>query len=316
VPRLLSLGLIVAFALIATACGANPVPSDDVADAGENTKAAGTLRLETVSRVSVFGAAAETFEFRSTGVVDYVNDRSEHREESGGCRTIVIGDTTYGELPLDKGFPPGKRWVKSGGDDDPDGEALSEQSQMQSVEEEGGISTYSISLATSEPATHDYLEDMRKGSHEPERVGQEDVRGVSTTHYRGEVDVTSRIESDSDLEDVQEVREIDVWVDSEGRARRVVATDEMPGVEDGMNGRWVTTTEYFDFGLRAEIQAPPAAEVLKSDEWERITEKQMRKDLDEYMLELELEAGTTPLPGAFAPSAALELESAESSCLH
>jgi hypothetical protein len=83
-----------------------------------------------------------------------------------------------------------------------------------------------------------------------------------------------------------------------------------------MNGRWVTTTEYFDLGLRAEIQAPPAAEVLKLDEWERITEKQMRKDLDEYMLELEREAGTAPLPGAFAPSATLELDSAESSCLH
>jgi hypothetical protein len=309
VPRLLSLCLIAVFVLVAAACGANPVPSDDVADAGEDTKAAGTLRLETVSRVSVVGPAAETFEFRSTGVIDYVNDRSEYREESSGCRTIVIGDATYGELPRDRGFPPGKRWVKFGGEDEADSEALLEQSQTQSVDEEGGISTYSISFATSEPA----MDEMRKSSHEPERVGQEDIRGVPTTHYRGEVDASSRIESDvQDVEDAQEIRGIDVWVDSEGRARRLVTTDKTPGAEEGRG--WVTTAEYFDFGLKAEIQAPPAAEVLELDEWERITEKQMRKDLDEYVLELE--AGTTPLPGAFAPSAAPEVESVESSCLH
>jgi hypothetical protein len=312
VPRLLSLCLIAVFVLVAAACRANPVPSDDVADAGENTKAAGTLRLETVSRVSVVGPAAETFEFRSTGVIDYVNDRSEYREESSGCRTIVIGDATYGELPRDGGFPPGKRWVKFGGEDDAHSDALSEQSQTQSVEEEGGISVYSISLATSEPATHDYLDEMRKSSHEPERVGHEDVRGVSTTHYRGEVDASSRIESDvQDVEDAQEIREIDVWVDSEGRARRLVTTDKTPGAEEGRG--WVTTAEYFDFGLEAEIQAPPAAEVLTLDEWERITEKQMRRELDAYMLELE--EGITPLPGAFAPSAAPEVDSVESSCL-
>ena len=51
---------------------------------------------------------------------------------------------------------------------------------------------------------------------------------------------------------------IDVWVDSEGRARRVVTTDAAMGTDAG----WVTTTEYFDFGLEADIQAPPAAEVV------------------------------------------------------
>jgi hypothetical protein len=314
VSRLLSLGLIAAFALVATACGANPAPSDDVADAGATTKAAGSVRLETVRSVSVVGPAGQTHEFRSTGVIDYVNDRSEYREETSGCRTIVIGDTTYGELPADEGFPPDKRWVKSRGKEDTDGEAPSEESQPQSLDVEGGISTYSISFAPSEPATHDYLDDMRKSSHEPERVGQDDVRGVSTTHYRGEVDVSSRIESDLE-EDIPEIREVDVWVDSEGRARRLVTTDKTTGAEEGMTGVWVTTTEYFDFGLDAEIQAPSAAEVLKLDEWVRITEKQMRTELDEYMLELERQQGATPLPGTFAPSAASELGWAEPSCM-
>ena len=45
------------------------------------------------------------------------------------------------------------------------------------------------------------------------------------------------------------------------------------GAEEG----WITTTEYFDFGLEVEIQAPPAAEVLESEELERITGEADRK---------------------------------------
>ena len=70
---------------------------------------------------------------------------------------------------------------------------------------------------------------------------------------------------------------IDVWVDSEGRARRVVTTAGTPGAEEG----WVTTTEYFDFGLEVDIQAPPAAEVLESEELERIMEKQMEEEQED-----------------------------------
>ena len=91
-PRLLSLCLITAFALVAAACGANPAPSDDVADAGARTKAAGTFRLETVS-----SGWSDESEWRSTGFVDYANDRSEYRDESTGCRSILIGDVSYYE---------------------------------------------------------------------------------------------------------------------------------------------------------------------------------------------------------------------------
>jgi len=286
VPRLLGVSLIAAFALVAAACGANPVPSDDVADAGEKKEVTGTVHFETVSRASVVGPEAETFDSRSTGVIDYANDRSEHREESSGCRTIVIGDVMYGELSADEGPPAGKRWVEYGGEDDFDSEALFEQYQQRNADEEDDISSYRIIFGTPEPAVDDYLDYLREDS-EPERVGEEDVRGVPTTHYRGELNMRSRIEASLEaegwtsanikryLESVDETRQMmDVWVDSEGRARRVVTTDATMGTDAG----WVTTTEYFDFGLEAEIQAPPAAEVLESEEWERITEKQMETE--------------------------------------
>jgi hypothetical protein len=294
------------------------VPSDDIGDAGEKTKAAGTVRVETVVRASVVGQATEAFELRSTGVIDYATDRSEYREESSGCRTIVIGDVSYGEVPADAGFPPGKRWVKSGGEDDDAGEAPLEQSRTDTVESSGGMSTYTISFATSDPSTNDYLDDLRRSSHEPERVGQEDVRGVSTTHYRGEVDVQSRIESSLEgIEDIEEAREIDVWIDSEGRARRVVATDEPSDFEEGVGG-WIATTEYFDFGVEVEIQAPPATEVLEPEEWMRMTEERMQEQMQAELdaLRVEAEEGVAPLPGAFVPSEQSDSDSAEASCLH
>ena len=283
-PRLLSLGLIAAFALVAAACGANPEPSDDVADTGEKTESTGTVRFETVSRASVDDPAAETD--RSTGVIDYANDRHESREEPSGCRTIVIGDVMYSELPADEGLPAGKRWVVYGGDDDFDLEALFEQSQQQNADEEGGMSSSVIVFGTPEPTVDDYLDYLREDS-EPEVIAEEDVRGVPTTRYRGEVDVRSRMEAslktegwkstniEAYLEHIEETRRtIDVWVDSEGRARRVVTTDAAMGTDAG----WVTTTEYFDFGLEVDIQAPPAAEVLESEELERITEKRMEEE--------------------------------------
>jgi hypothetical protein len=287
VLRLLSPCLIAGFLLVAAACGANPEPSDDVADAGEKTDATGTARFETVSRAFVDDPAAETD--RSTGVIDYANDRRESREEPSGCRTIVIGDVMYSELPADEGLPAGKRWVVYGGDDDFDLEALFEQSQQQNADEEGGMSSSVILFGTPEPTVDDYLDYLREDS-EPERIGEEDVRGAPTTHYRAEVNVRSRIKTSLEtegwkpanieayLEHVEETRRtIDVWVDSEGRARRIVTIDAAMGTDAG----WVTTTEYFDFGLEVDIQAPPVAEVLKSEEWDRVTQQQGEKEQED-----------------------------------
>ena len=68
---------------------------------------------------------------------------------------------------------------------------------------------------------------------------------------------------------------VDVWVDSDGlvrggwsppTARRILAP------KNGLTGIW-SRPPIFDFGLDAEIQAPPAAEVLTLEEWARITGK-------------------------------------------
>jgi hypothetical protein len=333
VQRLLPFGLIAAIVLVTAACGANPVPSDDVADAGANTKVAGTARVETLSRIS-FGSAAETYEFRSTGVVDYANDRSEDREQASGCRTITIGEISYSELPPGERGPVGKRWVKSGGEAI-DSEALFEQSHEQSADDAPGLGTSTIVLSGVDPTPDEYLDDLRESSGEPERVGEEDVRGVQTTRYRTKLDLRrmTRLELEeagwqvANIERyldglVEGAREIDVWVDSDRLVRRIVANDTWGSAEEAAPDHNVTTTEFFDFGLDTDIQPPPAAEVMTPEDWERVlddsqhaTEIEMREWLDKFPSGAD--EGSQPLPGAFEPSTLLRGNPAQpASCLH
>ncbi len=69
-----------------------------------------------------------------------------------------------------------------------------------------------------------------------------------------------------------------------------------------MTQRAVTTSEYFDFGVEPAIEPPPAAEVIESEEWQRLQER-----LKE--LQIEGEVGIDLLPAAFEPNVS-------PSCLH
>jgi len=323
--RLLPLSLIAAFVLVAAACGANPAPSDDVAGSGPRTKAAGTFRSESITRFSGY-PMAERYEVRTIGVSDYLNDRFEYRTEPGGCRAIMIGDVTYSESPVEEGFPAGKHWMKFDGarvGSEAEFEQSFEQSQQQTTDAGGMVTAYSVAVFSSpEPTPDEYLDDLRETSGEPERVGEEDVRGVSTTRYHSTIDVHSStrrmleaegwksLNIERYLEDIQAVREIDVWVDDDGLVRRTVDTETpAPGALT-----WIVTTEYFDFGLDAEIQAPPAAEVLTPEELQRVTDEQNRayeREIRKWRDELPTgdDEATVPLPGAFEPSAAGSFES-------
>jgi hypothetical protein len=81
------------------------------------------------------------------------------------------------------------------------------------------------------------LQLMRATASEFEQVGQASVRGVSTTYYRGRLNIGA-------------VKgPIELWVDQEGFVRR----SRMRGEE---KDSFVTETEYFDFGVDVKVEAP------------------------------------------------------------
>jgi hypothetical protein len=85
-------------------------------------------------------------------------------------------------------------------------------------------------------------------------VGQETVRDVPTTHYRITVDDAARAaladvdpmaRSWLDLEDLETVRTVDVWIGGDLIRRVRVESEDS-----------VSTAEYYDFGARIDIQPP------------------------------------------------------------
>ncbi len=93
-----------------------------------------------------------------------------------------------------------------------------------------------------------------------EDLGQEEVRGVDTTHYRATIDLQQAVDTlgVADSEDLDAALEqfgdspfeVEVWIDDEGLVRR-----ETTSVDAG-GDQVATTMEFFDFGEDVDIDVP------------------------------------------------------------
>lgn len=103
-----------------------------------------------------------------------------------------------------------------------------------------------------------------------DEVGDDEVRGVATTHYRARIDLERAAERAGDMVDPEafdhfvemlgddSVR-IDVWVDGDDLVRRIRIPVRLPA---GAGGGEVTfTAEYYDFGADIEVPTPDPADV-------------------------------------------------------
>lgn len=104
---------------------------------------------------------------------------------------------------------------------------------------------------------------------EAEVVGEEDVRGEKTTHYRGTYDVARALRGARGLQRAALRSSLgaaatgvtqapyDVFLDAEGRLRRLTQTVEVPSADQTLT---VTTTlELYDFGVPVIVMPPPGA---------------------------------------------------------
>jgi hypothetical protein len=115
-----------------------------------------------------------------------------------------------------------------------------------------------------------WLLDALVGVRDAMEVDREDVRGVPTTHYRLDIDLAT---ADQELatgviapgpRSYRSLRALpaDVWIDDDGRIRRL-------SYEREDNGMYWQTTELWDFGLEVEIEIPSEDELIgpsKADE--------------------------------------------------
>lgn len=115
-------------------------------------------------------------------------------------------------------------------------------------------------------------------SDDVEEVGEEEIRGEQTTHYRGTVTIDAvieQLERDDALADPDRFREMaeemgldevgyDVWIDDDGRARRMAQT--VPAPPEAGGGEIEIVLDLYDFGTDVDVEIPPAEATVDMSE--------------------------------------------------
>lgn len=115
------------------------------------------------------------------------------------------------------------------------------------------------------------LELLEEATGDVQKLGKEDVRGVSTTRYRGTVGVAERAEQlrEEGAEDLASYIEeegtpltIEAWIDADGLVRRMRLVKSEPREEGKGSMTMDMRTDFFDFGIVPEIAVPEPSEVF------------------------------------------------------
>jgi LppX_LprAFG lipoprotein len=172
---------------------------------------------------------------------------------AGNVEMIFDGLLFYMKFPeaIAQGMPGGKEWVKF------DLAKLGEQ--------EGFDLQQMMQLSGTDPSQS--LDLLRAAGTDFQEVGEEDVRGVATTHYEGTVDLEKVAEQvpEEARESYRRLMQlsgqseipVEVWIDEEGLTRRIRYEQKLA---DGTT--MDLTQEYFDFGTEVDVEPPPESEVL------------------------------------------------------
>lgn len=274
-----SLVLVLLFGLLFTACGGAPAATI-IARIPERTAQANTSRMALTQAISGNSPGLQMqMTVNGEGVMDFANQVGEITVNLGQLgaaaggpstvKTVFVKDTVYQQLPA----PGGTRWVKIG----------PEQLRQMGVPTSSAQSGQSDARAT--------LQMLRGVSDDVTEVAKEDVRGETTAHYRGTVNLDKAIEqSPPELRPQveQSVRQlgtrqmpVDVWVDRQGRMRRLSydmdlsnALTSQSGAPKGQAmppglGRMQITIELFDFGVPVNVTPPPENQVVPFEQFVR-----------------------------------------------
>ena len=209
------------------ACGGGAPQLEGVASAAEKIERAKTARFAFNTEFSEEGTTM------GEGAIDLGRKRMHVKVEARQARPdlpnadwafegIFIGRTIYLKSP---GFFPSqdKPWVK--------------------IEDPVGAGVFDGEFPDPSQALR-----ILRAAGDFELVGQEQVRDVQTTRYRGKID------TDTELAPVGSV--VDAWVDADGYLRRL-------RFHDGADS---ATIDFYDFGADIDIQPPPSTEVRELDQ--------------------------------------------------
>lgn len=254
---------LVAVAFVGGACGGSDrKPVAVLAAATERTIDAKTSRVAMeIEMPSPTGG--DTVTLNAEGLFDYVTQKGTMSLDmsalgipgmSGKAEMVLLGQVFYMKLPA--GLLPGKPWLKV------DVNALGQARGI----DLGGLQQ----LGSNDPGTQ--LRYFTGAGDDTKKVGEEKVRGVDTTHYRGQFDLNkAKADAPADLKDdfdrfIEQLGSSsfpgDVWVDGDDLIRRVRMTITPKGTgASPTSGSLTTTQEFYDFGVKVDATPPPADQV-------------------------------------------------------
>lgn len=180
----------------------------------------------------------------------------------GDVEVIIGGADIYVSTPsLAKPLVGGKPWLHV------DRPSLDELSQSA-----GGNSLLSSGML--DPAS--VLTYLRAVSNDLAKVGTEDVRGTSTTHYAGHIDpnrLAAQIPDQNARDELTKLAQkanqsvpVDIWVDDQSRLRKLTVSFDLSKVQTDkptadLSGTVSATIELWDFGASVDTTSPPADQV-------------------------------------------------------
>ncbi|HEX2294539.1 MAG TPA: hypothetical protein VHN37_04445 [Actinomycetota bacterium] len=260
--RRLAAGLVAA--LVVGGCGdpgsgrANGEPRavDALAAAAEQAADAGSARMTMSLSMDVPG---ETMELDAEGAMDFDREVAEMTMTmSGGgvpagteVDVVLEGDYMYMRFPKELSGPVDAGWLR-----------------MNITEAPGP--TQGQSVFSQDPAQ--MLQLLRGASEDIEEVGTEEVRGVTTTHFRATLSIEKMLDQAPDQESAERLRSrldgfegletipADVWIDADGLPRRM--TVEMTFEAGGESGGVDMSMDMFDFGVEVDARPPKRFEDL------------------------------------------------------
>jgi hypothetical protein len=241
---------------------------DAVADAG-------SARFEMVMEMAFGGQSGEMV---ATGAMDRAAEQMQMEIDMGSLFEAFAA--AEGE-PLPPGFEEPWEMVTDGTTvymHAPIFEMAGVDGWLSMTPEDLGTSAGAMGLGAGSYDFTQTLEALRGAGGEPEVVGEEEVRGVPTTHYRLDLDLAEALEqapadqreqleaafeqlgTSGELGDAEVP--VDVWIDGDDLPRRMrMDMGSMFAALGAGEGSMTMTMELFDFGDDVAIEVPAADEV-------------------------------------------------------
>src|SRR4051794_9729850 len=215
----LTMAAVLLVALAGTACGESKASAETIVrGAPAKTQKAKTARLAMVADTT---AGSNAVHVTADGVIDLAGHKADMTMDVGQAlpgkiRMLLVGLTAYLQLPseLASQVPGGKPFVKV---------------DLQQAAKQQGFDLGAIQQNADATAQLDYLRGVSNDVHE---VGHDTLRGTSTTHYAGTVDLKKAAATAATPEAKQSIERaeqvlgtstfpVDVWIDGQGRLRKM-----------------------------------------------------------------------------------------------